>query len=51
MFSKVAAPFSLPTGSVRGFQFPYILASTCHCLFSHPSGFKWYFIVFFNLFL
>lgn len=32
LFSKVAAPFYIPTSSVRGFRFLHILADTCYCL-------------------
>ena len=31
-FSKVPAPFYVPTSCVRGFQFLYIFANTCYCL-------------------
>ena len=34
LFSKVAAPFYIPTNSVSGFKILHILTCTCHFLFS-----------------
>ena len=47
LFFKVAAPFYFSISSVWGFQFFYILANACFCLFLTPIlvGGKWFLTV------
>ena len=33
LFFQVAAPYYIPISSVLGFQFLFILANTCYCLY------------------